>query len=348
MSIILDHVSYIYGEDGPLAVKALDDVSLQIPDGQFVGIIGHTGSGKSTLIQHMNGLLKATSGHIYFNGEDIYDRDFPMKKLRSRVGLVFQYPEHQLFETTIFKDVCFGPKNQGLSQKDAELKAFEALRAVGLPKELWYQSPFDLSGGQKRRVAIAGVLAMQPEVLILDEYVLDAAPAVWAWVFSPLLLAGYALLGEEKSDAPRNKAETLLEQGSTLGVMIAVWLTLIVGAVLFMATVGLLLSLIVGGLISTRNGLLDYGGIKGLLLGLLALDRGFLLRLVLLLPILLSALGLASAGALLGGVLLGMIEIFASAYLSSELSLAIVFGVLIVVLLVKPSGLLGRYVPEKV
>ena len=109
MSIILDHVSYIYGEDGPLAVKALDDVSLQIPDGQFVGIIGHTGSGKSTLVQHMNGLLKATGGHIYFNGEDIYDRDFPMKKLRSRVGLVFQYPEHQLFEIDVFSDVCFGP-----------------------------------------------------------------------------------------------------------------------------------------------------------------------------------------------------------------------------------------------
>ena len=169
MSIILDHVSYIYGEDGPLAVKALDDVSLQIPDGQFVGIIGHTGSGKSTLIQHMNGLLKATSGHIYFNGEDIYDRDFPMKKLRSRVGLVFQYPEHQLFEIDVFSDVCFGPKNLGMDKKEAELKAFDALRKVGMPMELYYQSPFELSGGQKRRVAIAGVIAMEPKVLILDE-----------------------------------------------------------------------------------------------------------------------------------------------------------------------------------
>ncbi len=169
MSIILDHVSYIYGEDGPLAVKALDDVSLQIPDGQFVGIIGHTGSGKSTLVQHMNGLLKATSGHIYFNGEDIYDRDFPMKKLRSRVGLVFQYPEHQLFEIDVFSDVCFGPKNLGMDKKEAELKAFDALRKVGMPMELYYQSPFELSGGQKRRAAIAGVLAMAPEVLILDE-----------------------------------------------------------------------------------------------------------------------------------------------------------------------------------
>ena len=169
MSIILDHVSYIYGEDGPLAVKALDDVSLQIPDGQFVGIIGHTGSGKSTLVQHMNGLLKATGGHIYFNGEDIYDRDFPMKKLRSRVGLVFQYPEHQLFEIDVFSDVCFGPKNLGMDKKEAELKAFDALRKVGMPMELYYQSPFELSGGQKRRAAIAGVLAMAPQVLILDE-----------------------------------------------------------------------------------------------------------------------------------------------------------------------------------
>ncbi len=169
MPIILDHVNYIYGEGGPLAVKALDDVCLQIPDGQFVGIIGHTGSGKSTLVQHMNGLLKATSGHIYFNGEDIYDRDFRMKKLRSKVGLVFQYPEHQLFEIDVFSDVCFGPKNLGLDRKEAELKAFDALRKVGLPTELYYQSPFELSGGQKRRVAIAGVLAMEPEVLILDE-----------------------------------------------------------------------------------------------------------------------------------------------------------------------------------
>lgn len=169
MSIILDHVEYVYGGDTPLAVKALDDVCLQIPDGQFVGIIGHTGSGKSTLVQHLNGLLKATSGHIYFNGEDIDDRDYDKKKLRSKVGLVFQYPEHQLFEIDVFSDVCFGPKNLGLGKKEAELRAFDALRKVGLPMELYYQSPFELSGGQKRRVAIAGVLAMEPEVLILDE-----------------------------------------------------------------------------------------------------------------------------------------------------------------------------------
>lgn len=169
MSIILDHVNYIYGADTPLAVKALDDVCLQIPDGQFVGIIGHTGSGKSTLVQHLNGLIKASSGSIFFNGEDIYDKGYNMKQLRSKVGLVFQYPEHQLFEIDVFTDVCFGPKNLGLDKNETELRAYDALRKVGLPDELFYQSPFELSGGQKRRVAIAGVLAMKPEILVLDE-----------------------------------------------------------------------------------------------------------------------------------------------------------------------------------
>ncbi len=169
MSIILDHVNYIYGADTPLAMHALKDICLQIKDGEFVGIIGHTGSGKSTLMQHLNGLIKATEGHIYYNGRDIYDDDYDMKELRSKVGLVFQYPEHQLFEVDVFSDVCFGPKNLGLSKKEAELRAYDALRKVGLPDELFYQSPFELSGGQKRRVAIAGVLAMKPEVLILDE-----------------------------------------------------------------------------------------------------------------------------------------------------------------------------------
>lgn len=169
MSLILDHVSHVYGDDTALAVKALDDVCLEIPDGQFIGLIGHTGSGKSTLVQHLNGLIKATSGHIYFNGKDIDDDDFKKKELRSKVGLVFQYPEHQLFEADVFSDVCFGPKNLGLTKKETELRAYEALKKVGLPDDLFYQSPFELSGGQKRRVAIAGVLAMKPEVLILDE-----------------------------------------------------------------------------------------------------------------------------------------------------------------------------------
>lgn len=169
MSIILDKVNYIYSPNTAYEIKALNDISLKIEDGQFIGIIGHTGSGKSTLIQHLNGLMKATSGAIYFNGRDIYENDYDMKELRTKVGLVFQYPEHQLFETTIFDDVCFGPMNQGLDKNKAGLRAFEALRSVGMPEDLYYQSPFDLSGGQKRRVAIAGVLAMKPEVLILDE-----------------------------------------------------------------------------------------------------------------------------------------------------------------------------------
>ena len=177
MSIILDKVNHSYSQGTAYQVQALKDINLKIEDGEFVGIIGHTGSGKSTLIQHMNGLMKATSGGIYFNGQDIYDEDFNMKELRSKVGLVFQYPEHQLFETTIFADVCFGPKNLGLDKKTVELRAFEALRSVGFPEELYFQPPFDLSGGQKRRVAIAGVLAMKPEVLILDEPTAGLDPA---------------------------------------------------------------------------------------------------------------------------------------------------------------------------
>lgn len=169
MAIKLEHVNHIYGEGTPLAVKALDDINLEIPDGQFIGIIGHTGSGKSTLVQHLNGLIKATSGAIYYNGENIYDKNFSMKGLRSKVGLVFQYPEHQLFEIDVFSDVCFGPKNLGLPEEEVKARALAALKSVGLPEEFYKQSPFELSGGQKRRVAIAGVLAMQPEVLILDE-----------------------------------------------------------------------------------------------------------------------------------------------------------------------------------
>ena len=169
MSIIVDKVNYVYSQGTAYEIQALKNINLKIEDGEFIGIIGHTGSGKSTLIQHLNGLTKATSGAIYYNGADIYDEGYNLKELRSKVGLVFQYPEHQLFATTIFEDVCFGPKNQGLTKEEAELRAFAALKSVGLPEEVYYHSPFDLSGGQKRRVAIAGVLAMQPEVLILDE-----------------------------------------------------------------------------------------------------------------------------------------------------------------------------------
>ena len=169
MALILDKVNYTYEAGSGFEKHALKDVSCAIDKGEFIGLIGHTGSGKSTLIQRMNGIIKATSGNIFFDGEDIYDKDYDMRKLRNKVGLVFQYPEHQLFETDIFKDVCFGPRNQGLSEKDVQLRAFEALRLVGLEENLYYQSPFDLSGGQKRRAAIAGVLAMRPDYLILDE-----------------------------------------------------------------------------------------------------------------------------------------------------------------------------------
>lgn len=169
MPFILDHISYRYSEGTAYEITALDDVSLQIGDGEFIGIIGHTGSGKSTLIQHLNGLLRATEGTIYFNGQDIYDKDYVLRDLRLQVGMVFQYPEHQLFEESVFRDVCFGPKNQGLPEKDVTLRAYEALRNVGLQEKYFDVSPFELSGGQKRRAAIAGVLAMKPQVLILDE-----------------------------------------------------------------------------------------------------------------------------------------------------------------------------------
>lgn len=169
MSIILDKVNYIYGEGTGFVRHALKDISLVISKNEFIGLIGHTGSGKSTLTQILNGLIRASSGNVFYDEQDIYDKGYNIKELRRKVGLVFQYPEHQLFEATVFKDVCFGPKNLGLSQRDSELRAFEALEMVGMDKELFYNSPFELSGGQKRRAAIAGVLAMKPEVLILDE-----------------------------------------------------------------------------------------------------------------------------------------------------------------------------------
>ena len=169
MSIEIKNVNYLYSQGTSYEMHALKNVNLEIPDGQFVGLIGHTGSGKSTLIQHLNGLIKASSGALYYNGENIYKDKYDMKKLRSKVGLVFQYPEHQLFEIDVLTDVCFGPKNQGLSEEEAKEKAKKALGLVGLDESYYSQSPFELSGGQKRRVAIAGVLAMEPEVLILDE-----------------------------------------------------------------------------------------------------------------------------------------------------------------------------------
>ena len=169
MSLKLEHVTYTYNPGTAYETHALKDVSLEIPQGQFVGVIGHTGSGKSTLIQHFNGLMRPTSGTVFYNEEDIWQEGYSLKRLRSKVGLVFQYPEHQLFEADVLSDVCFGPKNQGLSQEEAQERARTALKQVGLKEKYYASSPFELSGGQKRRVAIAGVLAMEPEVLILDE-----------------------------------------------------------------------------------------------------------------------------------------------------------------------------------
>ena len=167
--IKVDHLSYVYNPGMPNAVTALDDVSFEVEEGDFVGIIGATGSGKSTLITHMNGLNKPTSGKIYIDGRDLWEDPEKIRDFRFLTGLVFQYPEHQLFETDVITDVCFGPKNQGLSPEECRKRAEEALDHVGFPKEMYEKSPFELSGGQKRRVAIAGVLAMRPDVLILDE-----------------------------------------------------------------------------------------------------------------------------------------------------------------------------------
>lgn len=169
MSIELKNVYYTYSPDTAFEMHALEDVNLTIKDNQFIGIIGHTGSGKSTLIQLFNGLLKPTKGDVCYNGEDIWAEKYNLRGLRNEVGLVFQYPEHQLFEIDVLTDVCFGPKNQGLSDEEAQEQAKTALSHVGIPEDLYKNSPFELSGGQKKRVAIAGVLAMNPKILILDE-----------------------------------------------------------------------------------------------------------------------------------------------------------------------------------
>ena len=169
MSIELKNVTYTYSPGTAYEIHALKDINLSIPDGQFIGIIGHTGSGKSTLIQHFNALIRPTSGTITYNGEDIWGEKYDRRALRSEVGLVFQYPEHQLFENDVLSDVCFGPMNQGLSREEAEVEAKKALQHVGFKEKNFSKSPFELSGGQKKRVAIAGVLAMNPKILILDE-----------------------------------------------------------------------------------------------------------------------------------------------------------------------------------
>ncbi len=177
MPIVLQNVSYTYGKGTNEEKQALCNINLEIHDREFVAVVGHTGSGKSTLIQLFNGLEKPTEGAVYFHGKNIADRDFSVKMLRSKVGLVFQYPEHQLFESTVFKDVSFGPNNMGWDQLKVELNTFGALKDCGVGEELYDVSPLILSGGQKRRVAIAGVLAMEPEVLVLDEPTAGLDPA---------------------------------------------------------------------------------------------------------------------------------------------------------------------------
>lgn len=177
MSLRLEHVNYIYSPDNAFRKQALKDVNLTIHDGDFIGLIGHTGSGKSTLIQHLNGLLKATEGSVYYNDQNIYEKGYSLKEHRSKVGLVFQYPEYQLFEITVLKDVCYGPKNLGITDEEAKKSAIAALKAVGIGEDIYEKSPFDLSGGQKRRVAIAGILAMDPEILVLDEPTAGLDPA---------------------------------------------------------------------------------------------------------------------------------------------------------------------------
>ena len=177
MPITADHLTYIYGGNKKLKTTAVDDISVSIDDGQFIGLIGHTGSGKTTFLQLLAGLIKPESGTVLIDGEDIFAKNFDLHSIRGKVGIVFQYPEHQLFEETVFKDVCYGPKNLGLSQEEIESRANEALRLVGIDEAIFSQSPFELSGGQKRRVAIAGVISMKPKILILDEPTAGLDPA---------------------------------------------------------------------------------------------------------------------------------------------------------------------------
>lgn len=169
MELRVENLCYDYNKGTSFEKRALNNINLSIKENEFIGLIGHTGSGKSTLIQTFNGLLTPTEGKVTWNGKDIYEKGFNRREFRSHVGIVFQYPEYQLFETTVLKDVCFGPKNLGISEEESKRKAEEALRLVGLDEKYWQHSPFELSGGQKRRAAIAGVLAMEPEILILDE-----------------------------------------------------------------------------------------------------------------------------------------------------------------------------------
>ena len=175
--IIVEQLRHVYSAGTPFEQKALDDASLSVRRGEFIAIIGHTGSGKSTLIQHLNGLLRPTAGQVLFHGKDIFSKSADLRGVRFRIGLLFQYPEYQLFEETVGQDIAFGPANMGLGNHEITRRVADALEAVGLPQSIAEKSPFELSGGQKRRVALAGVLAMQPEILVLDEPTAGLDPA---------------------------------------------------------------------------------------------------------------------------------------------------------------------------
>ena len=220
----IKNLNYIYSAGTPFEHKALDDISFRVYPGEFIGIIGHTGSGKSTLMQQLNGLLKPTSGQILLDGQDIWSDKMVTRQARFRVGLVFQYPEYQLFEETVFKDIAFGPKNMGLGPEEVDRRVREAAGFVGLTEKQLEVSPFDLSGGQKRRVAIAGVIAMEPEVLILDEPTAGLDPVGRAGILSNIEAyrkaknATIMMVSHSMEDVARLTDRLLVMNGSRLAM----------------------------------------------------------------------------------------------------------------------------------
>lgn len=220
----IENLTHVYSAGTPFEHTALDNISFSVERGEFIGIIGHTGSGKSTLIQHLNGLLKPTSGKVLLDDEDIWESKKSIRQARFRVGLVFQYPEYQLFEETVYKDIAFGPKNMGLSQQEIDRRVREAAGFVGLTEQQLKASPFDLSGGQKRRVAIAGVIAMEPEVLILDEPTAGLDPVGRDEILSNIMAyrttknATILMVSHSMSDVARLTDRLLVLNGATLAM----------------------------------------------------------------------------------------------------------------------------------
>ena len=223
-TIVLDNITYTYGANSPFEKHAVRGVSLEIPAGQLVGIIGHTGSGKSTLVQHLNGLLRPSQGRVLLDGRDIWAEPKKIRDVRFRVGMVFQYPEHQLFEDTIYKDIAFGPKTLGLDEAEIDRRVRQAAAYVGLDEALLDKSPFDLSGGEKRRAAIAGVMAMEPEVLILDEPTAGLDPASRAGILENIETyrktknATIMMVSHSMDDVARLTDRLLVMNGSKLAM----------------------------------------------------------------------------------------------------------------------------------